>query len=177
MRKSHSKLTTAHGCHQWWLRLSETSELGLSPTQRELLMVLLPFPAAVSSCHKQRPSLTPNASVEWLNLWAILSGTLTHPPYNYMISINKKFEANASGLVGVELVEDFRHIEIMLRAHTTPDFTVKVKGSLSEYLPDFTATQSAENNWDALQCKDLEDASTIDGDTGFVFDSLSLIHI
>ena len=88
-----------------------------------------------------------------------------------MISINKKFEANASGLVGVELVEDFRHIEIMLRAHTTPDFTVKVKGSLSEYLPDFTATQSAENNWDALQCKDLEDASTIDGDTGFVFDS------
>ena len=46
--------------------------------------------------------------------------------------------------------------------------TVKVVGSFAEDCPDFAAPQSASNQYDYLDCIDLEDASSIDGDVGFV---------
>ena len=39
--------------------------------------------------------------------------------------------------------------------------------SIDEDAPTFGSAQSASNIWDHIQIKDLEDGSTIDGDTGF----------
>ena len=44
--------------------------------------------------------------------------------------------------------------------------TVKIQGSIQETCPDFSAAQSASNMWDYIDVVDLEDQSSIDGDTG-----------
>jgi len=44
--------------------------------------------------------------------------------------------------------------------------TVKFQGSTQDDPPTFGSAQSVTNMWDYVQVKDLEDGSTIDGDTG-----------
>ncbi len=44
--------------------------------------------------------------------------------------------------------------------------TVKFQGSVSSTTPDFSASQSVSNQWEYIQVIDLEDGSSIDGDTG-----------
>lgn len=44
--------------------------------------------------------------------------------------------------------------------------TVKFQGSTQDEAPTFGAAQSVSNMWDYVQVKDLEDNSTLDGDTG-----------
>lgn len=66
--------------------------------------------------------------------------------------------------------EDFRNAVITFDTDGGGDaaFTVKIAGSVASTTPNFGAAQSASNQYDFLQAIDLEDASTIDGDTGFV---------
>ena len=47
--------------------------------------------------------------------------------------------------------------------------TVKCQGSNKETPPDFDAAKTESNEWDYVQMIDLEDGSTVDGDTGVTF--------
>ena len=44
--------------------------------------------------------------------------------------------------------------------------TIKIQGSSKETPPDFHLAKSITNDWDYIQIVDLEDGSTVDGDTG-----------
>lgn len=72
----------------------------------------------------------------------------------------------ATGIGSPILVEDFIHCILSLDTASSANLTVKFQGSISDACPDFSAAQSASNQWDYLQVKDLEDGSSIDGDTG-----------
>lgn len=79
---------------------------------------------------------------------------------------------NAKGATGVSQpinVADFRHIIVSIATDGGGDanLTCKFQGSIADTAPDFSAAQTAANHWDYVQSKDLEDASTLDGDTGF----------
>jgi hypothetical protein len=80
------------------------------------------------------------------------------------------FEDKGATGVGTAInVEDFIHIIFQVATDGGDDatLTVKFQGSISDDAPDFSAAQSATNHWDYIQVVDLEDGSTIDGDTGF----------
>ena len=63
------------------------------------------------------------------------------------------------------LVEDYKTIvvELWFAAAT---LTVKCQGSASDDSPDFSSAQAAANHWDYIDMIDLEDNTSIDGDTG-----------
>lgn len=65
-------------------------------------------------------------------------------------------------------VPDYRNVVFTFDTDGGGDasLTVKFQGSIQEDAPDFSAAQSATNQWDYIQTKDLEDGSSIDGDTG-----------
>ena len=64
------------------------------------------------------------------------------------------------------LVRDFTHNVLAVDFSSTPTMTIKFQGSNQLTAPDFNASQSATNMWDYVEVVDLEDGSTIDGDTG-----------
>lgn len=71
------------------------------------------------------------------------------------------------------LVEDYRHAVIALDTDGGGDAVMKIQfqGSTGKSLastdaPDFSASQSPTNRWGYVEIVDLEDGSTIDGDTG-----------
>lgn len=65
------------------------------------------------------------------------------------------------------LVEDYDYLVVMIATASSYNGTVKAQGSILHDKPDFAAAQSVANPWDYVQLRDLEDASAIDGDTGF----------
>lgn len=65
-------------------------------------------------------------------------------------------------------VKDFRHCVLSFDTADSGSGTTKIQGSILEAAPDFTAAQTAANQWDYVQIKDLEDGSSVDGDTGVV---------
>lgn len=74
----------------------------------------------------------------------------------------------ATGIGNVINVEDFRHLVLAIDTASSANMTIKLQGSIQDTQPTFTSAQSATNQWDYIQVKDLEDGSTIDGDTGLV---------
>lgn len=62
--------------------------------------------------------------------------------------------------------DDFTHAIISFNTASSANGTVKFAGSIAETAPDFAAAQSVSNPFDYIQAKDLEDGSSIDGDTG-----------
>jgi hypothetical protein len=65
-------------------------------------------------------------------------------------------------------VEDYKHCVFTYDTDGGGDaaLTVKFQGSVAEAAPDFSAAQSATNQWDYIEVIDLEDGTAIDGDTG-----------
>jgi len=65
-------------------------------------------------------------------------------------------------------VKDFRNAILNFATDGGSDaaLTVKFQGSIQEDCPDFSAAQSVTNMWDYIDIIDLEDQSSIDGDTG-----------
>ena len=75
--------------------------------------------------------------------------------------------AVASASTGTALlVQDYIHLVIALDTANNANFTVKIQGSIQEDLPDFSAAQSASNQWGYIQIKDLEDESPFNGSVG-----------
>lgn len=73
----------------------------------------------------------------------------------------------ATGIGNIINVRDFRYAVITVNTASSANLTAKVQGAISETPPTFTSAAAVGNAWDYVQLKDLEDASTIDGDTGF----------
>lgn len=77
-------------------------------------------------------------------------------------------------------VEDFTNIVLAFSSDTSANGTVKFQGSVSDSAPTFSSAQSTANHWDYVQTKDLEDGSTIDGDTGIALagtDDVRLVEV
>lgn len=79
----------------------------------------------------------------------------------------KVLDAKAATGIGEPIdVTDYDHIVLAIDTEDNANLTVKFQGSILETKPDFSAAQSVSNPWDFVQVKDLEDGSSIDGDTG-----------
>lgn len=74
---------------------------------------------------------------------------------------------DATGIGTVLLVEDWDTIVVAFATDNNANLTVKAQGSIQEEKPDFASAQADDNIWDYVQMKDLEDNSSVDGDTGF----------
>ena len=66
-------------------------------------------------------------------------------------------------------IQDYMHIMLTLSSSGNANFTVKIQGSMSDTVPDFSAAQSNTNRWDYVQIKDYQSGANIDGDTGVSF--------
>lgn len=76
-------------------------------------------------------------------------------------------DAKAATGVGLTIpCGDFNHAVISFNTASSANLTVKFAGSIAETAPNFAAAQSVSNPFDYIQVKDLEDGSSIDGDTG-----------
>lgn len=69
----------------------------------------------------------------------------------------------------VAFCQDFQHAVLSVDTDGGGDaaMTVKIVGSIQDTPPDFALPQGPSNQYEYIQCVDLEDASTVDGDTGF----------
>ena len=63
-------------------------------------------------------------------------------------------------------VRDYSVISLQYSAEGTNTSVTKIQGSLSETAPNFGAVQTSINHWDYIEVLDLEDQTSIDGDTG-----------
>lgn len=63
-------------------------------------------------------------------------------------------------------VEDFKNVILNFNTAGSGNFTAKLQGSIQDDV-DFESAASATNRWDYIQMVDLQDGSTIAGDTGF----------
>lgn len=75
----------------------------------------------------------------------------------------------ANGVGNAILVEGYRHKVLQIDSAGSANLTIKVQASDSDTAPDFSAAQSVTNSWDYVQCKDLQDGSSKNGDTGLAF--------
>lgn len=86
----------------------------------------------------------------------------------YSIGEHTFLDAKAATGAGAALnVSNYRHIVLSVATASSGNLTAKVQGSVAKDEPTWGSAQSATNHWDYIQLKDLEDAATIDGDTGF----------
>ena len=60
----------------------------------------------------------------------------------------------------------YRHLDLHIASSGTSTMTFKFQGSFSDAVPAFANAQSTSNEWDYVDVQDLEDGSSIDGDTG-----------
>jgi len=78
----------------------------------------------------------------------------------------------ATGAGDAILVADYRHKNITIATDgmgSGDTIVIKVQGSSSKEVPNFDGAKTYDNDWDYIQVVDLEDGSTIDGDTGISF--------
>lgn len=75
-------------------------------------------------------------------------------------------KAQENGAGKAVLVQDYRDLVLALDTSGTSTLTVKFQGSIQEDEPNWEGAQSADNQWDYVQIKDLEDGSSLAGDTG-----------
>lgn len=72
----------------------------------------------------------------------------------------------ATGAGNAIFCRDFKHAIITVNTASSANLTLKFAGSIADTAPNFAAAQSVSNPFDYIQAKDLEDGSSIDGDTG-----------
>ena len=82
----------------------------------------------------------------------------------------KIFDAATSTSTGnTMLAIDRQHVILTLSSASNANFTIKIQGSNSLEKPDFSAARTVNNRWEYIQIKDLQNAASIDGDTGVSF--------
>lgn len=82
------------------------------------------------------------------------------PPIALMDGVTSATSGNA------QLVEDFDDVVLSFDTEDSANLTIKVQGSMQEDQPDWDAAQAQDNQWEYLDAVDLEDRSSINGDTG-----------
>ena len=66
-------------------------------------------------------------------------------------------------------VADYQHIIAQVSTASSANLTFKCVGSIEDICPTFTSAQSATNMYDFIDMIDLQNNSSIDGDTGVGF--------
>jgi hypothetical protein len=89
-------------------------------------------------------------------------GVVFTAPYHTFID---NVAATSSGVA--KRVSEFNAFAISIDLEGSTS-TVKCAGSVSDAQPNWSAAQSDSNRYDYLDLTDVEDAASIDGDTGFV---------
>lgn len=67
------------------------------------------------------------------------------------------------------LAIDRQHVILTLSSSGNANFTIKIQGSNSIDKPDFSVPRTVSNRWEYIQIKDLQNAASIDWDTGVSF--------
>lgn len=84
------------------------------------------------------------------------------------------FDAQAATGTGRVIdVRDFRDCIVKIGTASSANLTVKAQGAIASAAtpntpPTFSSAQSVSNHWDYVQMVDLQDGSSVNGDTGFV---------
>lgn len=104
--------------------------------------------------------LLPLKTTESPTLGRMFSGVLP-------IGTNVSATTTSSTLLTPLLVKDYRNA--IYSINSTATYTVKFAGSISETPSDPTQPASSTNQWDYIEVVDLEDGTTIDGDSGIAF--------
>lgn len=79
----------------------------------------------------------------------------------YLTSINTIFSAQAATGTGTVInVEDWEKILVEIATATSANLTVKLQGSISDVVPDFSAAVTAENMWDYLSFVDSDEVAS-----------------
>ena len=88
--------------------------------------------------------------------------------------------AGSSGLVipapKIPLINDFRNAVLAVLTSGTTTSTLKIAGANTGDSPNFGATVSASNLYTFLQSINLEDGSSVDGDTGIVVAGTDIVR-
>lgn len=83
----------------------------------------------------------------------------------YLLFDGATAASSASGMLAI----DRQHVILTLSSASSANFTIKIQGSNSIEKPDFSAARTVSNRREYIQVKDLENAASIDGDTGVSF--------
>lgn len=84
-------------------------------------------------------------------------------------TIKTLFDAQAVNAVSeLQNVDNARHIVIAADSENNAALTLRIKGSIADTPPDFSAAQAAGNQWDYIELKDLESGASLDGSAGLV---------
>ena len=83
--------------------------------------------------------------------------------YKFYTIFNAKAATGAGAVIPCG---DFTHAIISFNTASSANMTVKFAGSIAETAPVFTNAQSVSNPFDYIQVKDLQNGTSIDGDTG-----------
>jgi len=81
----------------------------------------------------------------------------------------------ADGVHALPNTGDFRHLIISIHADASTTATIRVKGSASPEVPDFSSASASDNDWDYVALRELSTANLISGATGATV-STSTIH-
>ena len=93
--------------------------------------------------------------------------------WNQRVVTNEVVLMDAKATTGVGTimnVDAYETVTVTMNSASSANLTIKAAGALLDNgdLIDFTAAQSATNNYEFLAMVDLEDSSQLDGDTGLV---------
>jgi len=81
--------------------------------------------------------------------------------------LQKILDASTSAETGApKLIQDYDHGVLTIDTENSASGTVKFQISMQQELPDFSAAQGVNNQWDYVEIVDLEDGQIIDGDSG-----------
>jgi hypothetical protein len=74
----------------------------------------------------------------------------------------------ATGVGNTISIQDYQHVVLEIGTASSANLTCKFAASASETAPTFSSAQSVSNHWDYLLAYDMNDGSSVAGDTGFV---------
>lgn len=92
-------------------------------------------------------------------------------PARFVTAEHTFFDAKGATGAGTALnVKDFKHIVVTVATDGGSDaaMTMKCQGAISDTAPTWASAASVTNMWDYIHMYDLQNATGVDGDTGFV---------
>ena len=79
-------------------------------------------------------------------------------------------DAAAADGIGTSVdAAEYKSLVVSVDSASSASLIIKIQGSISDQEPDFSAAQSASNQWDYVNIADMEDKAAIAGDTGITF--------
>lgn len=86
--------------------------------------------------------------------------------FNYIKTLFSAAAAN--GVSPADDVSNYRHLVVAMDTAGSAALRIQILGSISDECPDFSAAQAADNQYEALQLKDLQSGASLNGDDGLL---------